>query len=57
MTDLEILFWTVQLLVLMWIVYQTGYFLGRRKGFDTAIAIVDEDLRRLKKIVEESTTK
>ena len=57
MTDLEILFWTVQLLVLMWIVYQTGYFLGRRKGFDTAIAIIDEDLRRLKKVVEESTTK
>jgi hypothetical protein len=57
MTDFEILFWTAELLALMWIVYHTGYFLGRRKGFDTAIAIIDEDLRRLKKIVEESPTK
>jgi hypothetical protein len=57
MSDLEILFWTVQLLALMWIVYQTGYFLGRRKGFDIAIGIIDKDLRKLKKIVDERTTK
>jgi hypothetical protein len=56
MSDLEILFWTVQLLALMWIVYQTGYFLGRRKGFDIAIGIIDKDLRKLKKIVDERTT-
>jgi hypothetical protein len=56
MSNLEILFWTVQLLALMWIVYQTGYFLGRRKGFDIAIGIIDKDLRKLKKIVDERTT-
>jgi hypothetical protein len=56
MSDLEILFWTVQLLALLWIVYHTGYFLGRRKGFDTAIAIIDKDLRKIKKIVDERTT-
>ena len=53
MSDLEILFWTVQLLALLWIVYHTGYFLGRRKGFDTAIAIIDNDLRKRKKVLED----
>jgi hypothetical protein len=56
MTDLEILFWTVQLLALMWIVYKVGYYTGRVDGVNSAMGFIDGELKRLKKILEDCTT-
>jgi hypothetical protein len=52
MSDFEILFWVMQGLACLWFTYQAGRFIGRKEGFDIAIGIIDEDLRKLKKALE-----
>jgi len=62
MTDFEILFWVGQACLCLGIAYQFGRANGRKEGFDVAIGIIDEDLRKLKKLLDatdvaEHTTK
>jgi hypothetical protein len=57
MSDLEILFWVVQACVALWCAYQLGYHIGRVNGINSAMGFVDTELKRLKKILEDCTTK
>lgn len=53
MSDLEILLLTVHACAVLWVVYRVGYHFGRVRGIKSTMGFVDEELKRLKKILED----
>ena len=53
MSDLEILLLTVHACAVLWVVYRVGYHFGRVNGISSTMGFVDEELKRLKKILED----